>query len=132
MLGRDLVATWLNFLAGNPIGDASDANSPKHFIQDAVNFIQTWGGKAGNNVVSNLNDNVKTETFDIYDPNHAPVKTSTVQWNAPQFAGDPHSGAAMHGALDGYNNTGDINGIQYAMSADDPLDMMLIMASQSH
>ena len=36
-LGRDVVATWLNFLAGNPIGDASDAASPKHFIQDAVN-----------------------------------------------------------------------------------------------
>ena len=132
-LGRDVVATWLNFLADNPIGDASDTASPKHFIQDAVNWLQTWGGKDGVNSPGNLADNVKTETFDVYDPAHTAVKTSTAQWNVSQFAGDNHSGSQMHSALDYYNNTGQTSptSIHYAMSADIAADVTLIMASQA-
>ncbi len=131
-LGRDAVASWLNFLAGNPIGASSDTASPKHFIEDAVNWLQTWGGKAGVNSPGNLADNVKTETFDIYDAAHTAVKTNTPQWNISQFAGDNHSAAQVHGALDYYNNTGQTSptSVQYAMSADDSSDVMLIMASQ--
>ena len=131
-LGRDVVASWLNFLAGNPIGASSDTASPKHFIEDAVNWLQTWGGKAGVNSPGNLADNVKTETFDIYDAAHTAVKTNTPQWNISQFAGDNHSAAQVHGALDYYNNTGQTSptSVQYAMSADDSSDVMLIMASQ--
>ncbi|HMS21988.1 hypothetical protein, partial [uncultured Sphingorhabdus sp.] len=107
MLGRDVVATWLNFLAGNNIGDAdTDAKSPQHYIDDAVDWLQTFGGKNGNGAHNNLADNLKTETFDIYDPSHAVVKTNTTQWNSPQFAGDSHSASQMHNALDYYNNHG--------------------------
>ena len=132
-LGRDVVATWLNFLAENPIGDASDTASPKHFIQDAVNWLQTWGGTSGNGAAGNLADNVKTETFDIYDAAHTAVKTSTAQWNVSQFAGDNHSASQMHSALDYYNNTGQTSptSIHYAMSADIAADVTLIMASQA-
>ena len=132
-LGRDVVATWLNFLAENPIGDASDTASPKHFIQDAVNWLQTWGGISGNGAAGNLADNVKTETFDIYDAAHTAVKTSTAQWNVSQFAGDNHSASQMHSALDYYNNTGQTSptSIHYAMSADIAADVTLIMASQA-
>ena len=42
-IGRDVVATWLNFLAGNPIGDASDTGSPQHFIDDAIDYLQIFG-----------------------------------------------------------------------------------------
>ena len=131
MLGRDVVATWLNFLAGNPIGDASDPASPKHYINDAVNWLQTFGGKAGNGMAT-LTDNVKTETFDVYDAGHIAVKTSSAQWNTAQFAGDPHSAAQEHSALDYYNNTGQTSptSIHYAMSADNAADVTLIMASQ--
>ena len=122
MLGRDVVATWLNFLAGNNIGDAdTDAKSPQHYIDDAVDWLQTFGGKSGNGAQSNLADNVKTETFDIYDPTHAMVKTNTTQWNSPQFAGDSHSASQMHNALDYYNNHGQTEpgGTQYAHDRDD-------------
>ena len=131
-LGRDVVATWLNFLAENPIGDAADTASPKHFVQDAVNWLQTWGGTAGNGAASNLADNVKTETFDTYFAAHTAVKTNTPQWNVSQFAGDNHSGAQIHSALDYYNNTGQTSPTSdhYAMSADSSADVTLIMASQ--
>ena len=133
MLGRDVVATWLNYLAGNPIGDAGDSASPKHYINDAVNWLQTFGGTAGNGNPSILTDNVKTESFDSYFANHTAVKTSTAQWNTAQFAGDSHTAAGEHVALDYYNNTGQtsVGGTHYAMSADNPFDAMLIMASQS-
>ena len=133
MLGRDVVASWLNFLAGNPIGDASDTASPKHYIEDAVNWLQTWGGKLGVNSPGNLADNVKTETFDIYDAAHTAVKTNTAQWNISQFAGDNHSAAQIHTALDYYNNTGQTSAtsIHYAMSADSLADAALIIASQT-
>ncbi len=123
MLGRDVVATWLNYLAGNPIGGAADTNSPTHFIEDAVDWLQTFAGVNGGTS--------KTELWDVYAPGHTAVRTNSAAWNTPQFAGDPHSASQMHSALDGYNNTGDINGVQYAMSADDPNDVLLILAAHS-
>ncbi len=133
MLGRDIVATWLNFLAGNEIENsaANADHDPKHFISDAVDWMQTWGGKLGNGAHNNLGDNDKTETFDIYDPNHAAVKTNTSQWNTAQFAGDPHSAAQMHNALDDYNNTGMIDGIVYAHDADDAAFASALAVAQS-
>src|SRR5262245_27425591 len=45
VLARDEVATWLNFLSGNGIGDASDPNSPRHYIDDAARWLdQTTNG----------------------------------------------------------------------------------------
>ena len=124
MLGRDVVATWLNYLAGNPIGSEADTNSPQHFINDAVDWLQTFAGVSGG--TSN-----KTEVFDVYNPTHAAVRTNSSAWNTPQFAGDAHSASQMHSALDGYNNTGDINGITYAMSSHDANDVLLIIAANS-
>jgi hypothetical protein len=34
------------------------------------------------------------------------VKSNAPQWNTPQFAGDNHSAALLHGELDYYNNYG--------------------------
>ncbi len=133
MLGRDVVATWLNYLAGNGIENdpANAGHDPKHFISDAVDWMQTWGGKGGNYAANNLADNVINENFDIYDSKHTAVKTNTAQWNTAQFAGDPHSAAQMHNALDDYNNTGMIDGITYAHDADDAAFASAIAAAQS-
>jgi len=49
---------------------------------------------------------------------HTAVKTSSASWNRNFPRGD-HSGAQIHSALDGYNNTGTINGIVYAPDCDD-------------
>jgi hypothetical protein len=88
-----------------------------------VDWLQTFAGVSGNS--SN-----KTETFDVYNPSHNAIKTNSALWNAPQFAPDTHTAAQMHSALDGYNNTGDINGVTYANSADNAMDAMLINATQ--
>lgn len=60
------------------------------------------------------------------------MKSDAPQWNISQFAGDNHSASQIHGALDYYNNTGQTSptSVEYAMSADDATDVMLIMASQ--
>jgi hypothetical protein len=123
MLGRDVVATWLNYLAGNNIGDAGDAKSPKEYINDAVDWLQTWGGKAGNGAANNLADNDKGESFDAYFAGHVAVKTSSAQWTTAQFAGDPTSAAQAHYALDYYNNNGqtEVGGTQYAHDRDDAM-----------
>ena len=49
-IGRDVVATWLNFLEGNGIGGAGDTNSPRHFINDAVNYLQMYGDADGSGI----------------------------------------------------------------------------------
>jgi hypothetical protein len=130
MLGRDVVATWLNYLAGNNIGDATDPKSPKEYINDAVDWLQTWGGKEGNGATQTVKgqpdpllDNVRTETFDTYFAGHVPVKTSSAVWSTAQFAGDPTSAAQAHNALDYYNNNGQTEpgGTQYAHDRDDAM-----------
>jgi hypothetical protein len=108
-IGRDVVATWLNYLMGSPVGDASDTNSPAHFINAAVNYLQTFGDSSSSNTYNS------SEIFDTYAANHAAVKTSSAYWNN-NIVGN--SGAQIHSALDGYNNTGTINGIVYAPDCD--------------
>jgi uncharacterized repeat protein (TIGR01451 family) len=113
MLGRDVVATWLNYLAGNPIdkpGVEDDGYSPKHYIQDAVNWLKTFGD--ANNTTAAGPGNGYTydpaEAFDTYSPSHAVIKTSTAYWSGNIVDGT-HSAAEMHGELDFYNNTGAIH-----------------------
>ncbi|MGC1269079.1 MAG: DUF11 domain-containing protein [Croceibacterium sp.] len=119
MLGRDVVATWLNYLAGNPIGTDADANSPAHFLQDAVDWLQTFGDGSGSNTYID-------ESFDTYSAGHGAVKTNSSHWKS-DIVDSEHSAAEMHTALDTYNNTGS----GYAMSGDSSFDTMLIVASQS-
>jgi hypothetical protein len=96
---------------GSPIGLASDPGSPQHFINDAVNYLQIFGDASASNT------NNPSEFFDVYSSSHTAVKTSSAFWNN-DFPGGDHSGAQIHSALDGYNNTGTINGIAYAPDCD--------------
>jgi hypothetical protein len=111
-VGRDVVATWLNYLMGSPIGtvDSGDGHySPKEAINDAINYLQTFGDSNASNTY------LPGETFDTYSPTHTAVKTSTNFWTG-NIVG--HSGADIHSALDGYNNTGTIDGWVYAPDCD--------------
>ncbi|MBS0474996.1 MAG: hypothetical protein JSR28_07585, partial [Proteobacteria bacterium] len=115
ILGRDLIASWLNFIEGNAIdapGTADDSHNPQHFIQDAINYLQTYAGSDS--------DSPATDTFDVFKfDGHKVTKTSSTYWNTPLgVGGDAHTGGAIHSALDTYNNTGTIDGIMYAGSAD--------------
>ena len=125
-LGRDVVATWLNYLAGNGIGGENDVQSPRHFIDDAVDWLQTFGDSNASNLVN------PAETFDRYSSNHAKVASSSAFWNSPQ-GGIDDSASTLHSVLDNYNNTGDTfaGGDPYAMNSHSAFDMMLMQAAQS-
>jgi hypothetical protein len=111
ILGRDMIATWLNFLAGNNIGDAADTDSPHHYLDDSIDWMQIFSG----------NTNGGTgESFDSFKLGGPAIKTSSATWNSPQ-SGIDHSASQMHGALDHYNNTGQTEdgGTIYAHDCDD-------------
>jgi len=107
MLGRDAVATWLNYLAGNNIGAANDAHSPKALLQDAIDWFQTYADANHDNIL----DVAKADA----------IKTNDVRWNAPGNAGYGAfvSAASLHSQLDAYNNDGSTApGYAYAGDAD--------------
>ncbi|PBB18986.1 hypothetical protein [Mesorhizobium sp. WSM4313] len=97
VLARDAVATWLNYLAGNPIGDASDPNSPHKYLDQAIDWLQVTNG--GNS----------SSHFEDWGGGSA-VKASSAAWNVglddESPAGLELSGNLIHQELDFYNNTG--------------------------
>jgi hypothetical protein len=107
MLGRDLVATWLNYLAGNDIGDIDAADghdSPIEAIQGAINFLQTYGDTSDDGILATAN-----KKSIVWEGSSVPTNKPAWQtW-----------GADLHGDLDEYNNTGWIDGQQYAHDCDD-------------
>ena len=99
MLARDEVATWLNFVNGNGIGDASDPHSPHHYIDDAARWLdQTTNGD---------------HKLTVAELSTGAVKASSATWQQP-LPGLDLSGAALHSGLDEYNNHGTILGVAYA------------------
>ena len=107
-LGRDTVATWLNYLAGNNIGEATDTNSPRHYIEDAVDWLQKFASVDGD---------VPGETSDVFKFVKVQNMTSS-GYLTPIDGPGGHNGVAIHDALGGYNENGAINGIEYAGDAD--------------
>ncbi|MBL8595656.1 MAG: hypothetical protein JNK01_23455, partial [Devosia sp.] len=100
VLARDAVATWLNFLAGNPIGDAAtDPNSPQHYLNEAIDWLQvTNGGNAGS-------------TWENWGGGSAVKAGGNTIWNNASntdssLAGNELSGNTIHSELDFFNNTG--------------------------
>ena len=112
ILDRDVVTTWLNFLAGNPIekgtdhdlSNAPEAGSPQYYLDQAIDWIHYTTGGSG----------------DIWDT--PKVRPSSPYWNdgieLPDPATDILAGNAIHHALDAYNDSGVIDGVQYAWDAD--------------
>ena len=96
MLGRDMVASWLNYLQGSGFGDASDPNSPHHYLDDSIDWMQIYSGTLSGGT---------TETFDKLKLSGGAIKTNTSIWKDVQ-SGFDHSAGQMHFALDYYNNTG--------------------------
>ncbi|WP_344697541.1 DUF7507 domain-containing protein, partial [Sphingomonas rosea] len=124
-IGRDAVATWLNYLAGNSLGTDSDAKSPLTYLNDGIDFLQAWAGKAG--PVGGGG-----EVFDAWDSNHKAVKTNSSAWTGAGEGGN-YSGDAIHNALDYYNNFGQTSygGFKYADDGDDGGFLKALAASQS-
>jgi hypothetical protein len=126
-IGRDVVATWLNYLEGNGIGTDSDTNSPRHFINDAVDYLQTFGDS---DTATNINN--PAEITDVFAWSHGGVKTGTAGWTGTAWGGD-HSGSQIHAALDYYNNTGMTSpgGTIYAHDADDGMFLTALKVYES-
>ena len=112
-VGRDVVATWLNFLAGNDIdnpGTGDDLVNPQHFNRRCDRLAAgLWRCKR-------LEYQYPLEDCDVYSPDHAAVRSNSAAWNTATFL--DHSAAEIHAALDQYNNTGNIGLINYAPDAD--------------
>jgi hypothetical protein len=132
MLGRDVVATWLNYLAnnqdstGNCIGgvDSGDGtNTPQEFLNAAIDWLQqfaaTDNGNASQNLTISYHDGDEQAVFQ-FDGRIAP---SSAAWQTAVTTGEdiPVSAAAMHSALGGYNESGVVNGVEYCCDADSQL-----------
>jgi len=124
MLGRDMVASWLNYLQGSGFGDASDPNSPHHYLDDAIDFMQIYSG---------TNPGGTTENFDVFKLASGVIKTGSTLWTQTQ-PGVGHSGSQMHSALDYYNNTGQTHpgGTHYANCNCDDLFAALNVYEHAH
>jgi uncharacterized repeat protein (TIGR01451 family) len=124
MLGRDMVASWLNYLQGSGFGDASDPESPHHYLDDSIDWMQIFSGNTAGGT---------SETFDSLKLAGGAIKTSSATWNTPQ-SGIDHSASQMHSALDYYNNTGQTEpgGTHYANCESEHLFEALTIYQQSH
>jgi hypothetical protein len=121
-LGRDVVATWLNYLAGNNIGESSDADSPKHYLDDAIDWFQKYAGKDA--------DTSAGDTFDVLNI-AAKNNMTSAGWLAK--IDGVHTGGDLHNALDHYNNDGktEDGGTPYAHDTDDAAFMAALSVMQS-
>ena len=124
MLGRDMVASWLNYLQGSGFGDDSDSESPTHYLNDAIDWMQIYSGNTAGGT---------GETFDSLKLNGGAIKTSSSVWKDEQ-SGFDHSASEMHSALDYYNNTGQTEpgGTHYANCEDEHLFEAIAIYKQIH
>ncbi|WP_296678923.1 hypothetical protein, partial [Novosphingobium sp.] len=139
MLGRDVVATWLNFLANNQENDgdptciggiANDgAIAPREAIDAAIDWLQqfastTNSANSNTNMTTSFHDGNSQAVFQF----DAKIATSTGAWNTAATMGEdiPYSGSVLHSALDLYNNTGTIGGIEYCCDRDDAVAMFAV------
>ncbi|WP_436167523.1 hypothetical protein, partial [Bosea sp. LjRoot9] len=105
MLARDAVATWLNFLAGNPSSDGNAATvDPAHLLDDAITWLNKTSGNDGDLELTELTAATK-------------IATSSATWQSPAFGID-HAASVLHTELDGYNNNGKVFGVQFANDGD--------------
>jgi hypothetical protein len=118
-MGRDLVATWLNYLAGNSIGDGGE-NTAKHYIDDAIDWFQKYAGKDA--------DKSAADSFDQLDIG-AKNNMTSAGWLF-KIDGE-HDGADIHNALDEYNNFGTVNGVVNAHDTDDAAFMTALSMAKS-
>jgi hypothetical protein len=137
MLGRDMVAAWLNYLANNPedgtencLGAANGGttDTPREFLDAAIDWMQQFASTSNaddtalatdTNLNTSFHDGNKQAVFEF----DAKIAQSSAAWQSPFTVGDdiPVSAASMHSTIDGFNNTGKVMGIEFCCDADSEL-----------
>ncbi|HLO85900.1 MAG TPA: SdrD B-like domain-containing protein, partial [Nostocaceae cyanobacterium] len=128
-LGRDLVASWLNYLAGNPIDTADPCDKDtKYYISEGINWLQALTPDEPQNSVnqgSGACDNKGDGALNLLTGSTVSspaVTASSIYWTLgvsslsillnPYYSGNTNvsysieAGKTIHNALDCYNNTG--------------------------
>ncbi|SLN76162.1 hypothetical protein ROG8370_03851 [Roseovarius gaetbuli] len=96
-LAQQTVATWLNYLAGNNLGedtDEEDSITPRDFLNDSVSWLVEYASI--DELIFNLHD----------DPI---IRSKDDAWS---------EGAEIMSALDEYNNHGSVNDVSFALDTD--------------
>ena len=95
LIERDLVAAWLNYMAGNDVTvDGSDGNDAQFWIDQAIQYLNYFsepGNKSQKKSAWSQGIDMNNDG-DLDDP------------------GDIQSGSDIHSALDGWNNDGNLFG----------------------
>ncbi len=112
-LGRDLVASWLNYLAGNPIDTANSTDKDaRYYINEAVDWLQALtpdenGDQKGDGALNQLvNSTVNSPTVNSYWNTGITSATGLPSpYNLNTAAGfSLDAGNTIHTQLDKYNN----------------------------
>jgi len=129
ILGRATLASWLNFLAGNPIEsseDSPEAMDPKFYIDEAINWLQATTPDENDDGLGD-GDLRLDDAYNV--PSSSPYWTDGIDelvepWDDNDAVELPIlAGEDIKDALDSYNNTGGLdNGVdgffQYAPDGD--------------
>ncbi|MBW0158069.1 hypothetical protein, partial [Sedimentimonas flavescens] len=102
---RSLVASWLNYLAGNPVDTPTeDGHDVAYWIDQAILYLNYFEQNPATN-----------------------RKEGNAGWNVGlDYDGDgdiDESGAAIQAALDGWNNSGELDGYSVAFDGDNGSDI---------
>jgi hypothetical protein len=116
-LGRSLAASWLNYLAGNPV-DTAAANDKdaRFYIREGVNWLQALtpdengdskGDGALNGLVPGVSSPKIAASSTFWKNNFTAATSRPTPYNTNtnvSFLGGMDSGNSIHRALDDYNN----------------------------
>jgi hypothetical protein len=116
-LGRSLVASWLNYLSGNPIDTAATNDKDARFyIREGINWLQALTpdegtDRKGDGLLSGLVTNGSSPAIAASSTFWNNSFTSTTTRPSPyntntnvSFLGGIDSGTSINSALDSYNN----------------------------
>ena len=123
-LGRSMIASWLNYLAGNPIDTADPTDmDTRYYINEAIDWLQALTPdetdddplfKTGDGYLAGLGDETLDEdspaiaaSDDLWNFGAADAASLPDPYKVNTGAGYPlDAGNIIHGALDAYNNFG--------------------------
>jgi hypothetical protein len=116
-LARDVIASWLNYAAGNPIDTAAPSDKDtRYYLREGINWLQALtpdenGDRKGDGSLSKLNPLISspavTSKSSVWNNSFASPVGLPLPYSANtgvSYLGGIDAGNAIHNALDDYNN----------------------------